>query len=77
MTPEEIDRTILLVTTPIWQKVAMVIAKAADNLDEAFLEAEGCYEAIAERVYMLVELGKLDSQGNVRNWRFSEVKLPD
>jgi len=76
MTPAKIDSAILSVVSQNWQKVAMIIVKTADKVDVAFRESEGCYEVIAARLYALAEVGKLDSQGNVRNWRFSEVKLP-
>jgi hypothetical protein len=33
-------------------------------------------DRVGARILALVEKGKLESQGDVRNWRFSEVRLP-
>lgn len=33
-------------------------------------------DRVGERVVALVDLGKLESVGNIRRWRFSEVRLP-
>jgi len=68
MQPHEIDRQIIAYAKLDWQKVAMIIAKVGQptNTD---------YEKIASRIGVLVAEGKLQSQGDISNWRFSEVRL--
>jgi hypothetical protein len=34
------------------------------------------YDAIAARITALVSSGKLEAQGDLANWRHSEVRLP-
>lgn len=69
-----IDSLILTVATPRWKKVAMVIAKVLAECErESVATSE---EAIAARVEALVGREKLDSQGNLSEWRYSEVRLP-
>jgi hypothetical protein len=35
------------------------------------------HHALAARVAALVEAGKLEAQGDLKEWRFSEVRLPE
>ena len=69
----EIDEAIFASILPRWQKVAMIIAKASQILG---VDGEENYKLIARRIELLVRKGKLDSQGDVKNWRFSEIRLP-
>lgn len=77
-TPEQIDALILEAASAHWTKIAVIIAKVYD----AF-EAQGHHDLtkhiaqdIAERIYILVDHGRLDVQGNMRRWRDADVKLP-
>ena len=67
---DELDALLLAQAKGKWQKVAMIIAKAMSGC-EAWDE-----DRASERVVALVDAGKLEGAGNVRNWRFSEVRLP-
>jgi len=69
-----LDQLILSVAKPKWQKIAMLIIKAqqiAEKMD--FKTSDG---ALASRISALCTDGRLESQGNVSKWRYSEVRLP-
>jgi hypothetical protein len=52
----------------------MVIAKTAERLS---LDTVDCHlDMIADRIEILVDTGKLESQGNLASWRQSEIRLP-
>jgi hypothetical protein len=55
------------------QKTAMVIAKALQRCQELDLPVSD--EVLGARILALVEADRLESEGNVRIWRFSEVRL--
>lgn len=74
MTGSEIDRAVLSSIEPRWQKVAMVICRAAEELYGHLPAGDDAYEMIARRVEFLIESGRLESQGNISRWRFSEVR---
>jgi hypothetical protein len=52
----------------------MVLAKVATALNPSLSSAHTNFEAIAERIEALVRSGRLDSQGDLKKWRFSEVR---
>lgn len=57
-----------------WTKVAMVIAKVADAMGTELPPGDAGCEVISEHIEALVHAGRLEVQGNTRNWRFSEVR---
>ena len=70
LSDDALDALLLAQAKLSWQKVAMIVAKAMsihDTLDS---------DRAVTRIAALVDAGKLESAGNVRNWRFSEVRLP-
>lgn len=69
----ELDAVILSCGTPQWCKVAMLIARATDAARAKSIDAPA--QMIAGRIYALVAQQRLQSQGNVRRWRASEVRL--
>jgi hypothetical protein len=73
MTISRIDEAILSAVGQRWTKVAMVIAKVADTADDLPLGAEG-HQLISQHIEGLIRSGRLAVQGNVRNWRFSEIR---
>ena len=75
MIDTEIDNAILAVTEPTWRKVAMIIPIAAEQLGINGIDMDSFHE-IAKRVEFLVQTGQLISQGDIKLWRYSEVKLP-
>ena len=70
---EEIDALILSAAGPEWQKVAVLISKVFEAPSLKGTESLG--QQIAERIYILVDSGRLDVQGNMRRWRDGEVRL--
>jgi hypothetical protein len=66
----DIDAAILSAASDQWKKVAMIIATVVHRHK---LAAE--YALIAQRIVDLVNSGRLESQGNLSNWRGSEVRL--
>ncbi len=74
---EHIDGVILSVAGPEWAKVAVLISAVYDAPDllPALKDDEGLAHKIAERIYVLVDSGRLGVQGNMRRWRDGEVRL--
>lgn len=70
--PDALDALILASADADWCKVAVFIAKVVDAAKAQGAETSG--QAVAQRVYALVEAGTLESKGNVRRWRASEVR---
>ena len=77
MTESKIDEAILSVVGARWMKVAMALVKAADAIGLGLPDEEEPYEMIAARLEALVRDGRLEAQGNTKNWRASEVRLAD
>ena len=72
----EIDNAVLTNVGDSWKKVAMVIVKVSTSHDAELPEDEEEFEVIAKHIEMLVIEGRLVAQGNVKDWRSSEVKRP-
>ncbi len=73
---ETIDRALLTNVPKRWRKVAMVVAKTMSSLaDERFSGIPDVY--YAERIRSLASKHMIESVGNLRRMRFSEVRLPD
>jgi hypothetical protein len=70
LSDNEIDVLLLSHVNENWQKVAMVISKAMISYHTWDPDRVG------RRIITLVDTGKLDSAGDIRNWRFSEIRLP-
>ena len=68
------DRLILSLITHDWQKVAMIIANALHKSKDDSVQIRG--GLFAARIVELCRQGCLESQGNLSNWRGSEVRLP-
>lgn len=69
----QIDALVLGAASDEWQKTAMVISAVFDHPD--FSKDECSAQEVAERLYILVDNGQLDVQGNMRRWRDSEVRV--
>jgi hypothetical protein len=74
MAISQIDEVVCSCVGERWTKVAMVIARVADAMGDDLPSGEKGLELIAERIEVLVRDGRLSSQGNIKNWRFSEVR---
>lgn len=76
MSDHLIDQAILSSVGLSWAKVAMVITRVAKATGAySSLTDEGC-ELIARRIEALVGDGRLVAQGEIKNWRFSEIRQP-
>ena len=74
MNNSQIDEAILSVVGERWTKVARVIAEVGKAMGGSLASQIENYEAIAQRIEALVSDGRLSAQGNVKKWRFSEVR---
>ena len=75
MNTSQIDSVILSVVGEHWTKVAMVIARVANAMGHDLPPGDEGYEEISRRIEALVDDGRLAAQGNIKNWRSSEVRL--
>jgi hypothetical protein len=75
MSDSRIDEAILSVAETRWKKVALIISRTSET--SAGDLTEGDAERIAQRIEALVGKGRLLAQGNIKGWRFSELRLPD
>jgi hypothetical protein len=71
---EELDRVIMSVALPRWRKVAMILANSLDAMGQDLNNGE--IERLAIRIVFLVRAGQLEAQGDLSQWRYSEVRLP-
>ena len=67
-----LDQAILDSVGVSWSKVAMVIARA--SMSPEWKHHEG-HDAIAVRIEALIADGRLEVMGDVKNWRYSEVRV--
>ena len=76
LTPDdvaEIDAILLDHVAERWRKVAMVVALAMS--DSSFARPDGIPDTFyAERIGHLAHTGVIESQGNLRRMRYSEVR---
>jgi hypothetical protein len=72
----EIDAAILSVCEPSWKKVAMIVCRTAIKLGDLPEGDEG-YHLVAKRIKLLVRNGRLEAEGDLSKWRYSEVRLPN
>ena len=59
------------------QKVAKIIGNTFKALEQRGISIDGAAEKVDERIAALVASGRLDTQGNIKRWRYSEVRLPN
>ena len=69
---DPLDAIILATANDDWLKVAVFIARVVDAAKAGNIEATG--QAVAARIYVLVDAGRLEAKGNVRRWRAGEVR---
>jgi len=70
---EDVDQIIFSIVTSRWQKMAAVVWFTARCGEELGFRVTD--EMFAARIQWLVEDGSLKSQGDLRKWRHSEVRL--
>ena len=73
----ELDAAILSVAGTDWVKTAVLISNVFDApaFPPALKGKENLAQHVAERLYILVDNGQLEAQGNMRRWRDSNVRL--
>jgi len=71
----DVDAIIFSVMEPQWQKVAMVVGRALGRCKDLGIPLNS--EALAARLPVLAEAGRIDDAGDLRKWRHSEVRLKD
>jgi hypothetical protein len=78
MDDDAIDQAIFSMLSELagWTKVAAVVGRVGDALVADLPDGNAAYETVAQRIEALVGEGRLVAQGNIKNWRFSEVRLP-
>jgi hypothetical protein len=69
----ELDQVIFSVMVPQWRKMARIIWDAVERGRELTLGITG--EMFAARILALADAGRIESQGDLRKWRHSEVRL--
>lgn len=76
MTESEIDDAVMASVGLRWNKVAMIVILAAEKLYGKSAVGDEACRPIGARIEVLVENGRLEAQGDVTRWRFSEIRLP-
>ena len=71
MNVDDLDAAILRRAEKNWRKVALIIGVTHEDLAGAVT-----IEEIADHLAKLVQQRRLDAQGDISNWRHSEVRLP-
>jgi Protein of unknown function len=71
----DLDAVILSALTSRLQKTAIVIGKATHRCGERALPVSA--EIIGARIQALVDADRIESAGDLRKWRYSEVRLKD
>ena len=71
----DIDAVLFSTMGPHWKKVAMVVGRALHRCKELGVSISD--EVLAARLQALAEAGRIEDIGDLRMWRFSEVRLKD
>jgi len=69
----DLDALIFAETNKCWLKVARIVGNVFQAIET--LCKPSPMDIIAARIAKLVEVGRLESQGNLTMWRHSEVRL--
>jgi hypothetical protein len=69
----DLDSAIFSALTSRWQKTAMVIGKTLKQCETLALPVDD--EVVGVRIRALAEAGRLEGEGDLRKWRYSEVRL--
>ena len=72
---KDVDAAIFSVMSPQWRKVAAMVTRVRDRCQQLGFEIS--IEAVAARLQALAEAGRIEDYGDIRRWRFSEVRLKD
>jgi hypothetical protein len=69
----DLKKIVLSAAKTDWLKVAMIIGRANRECEARHIAVS--YEEIATCIQSLCESGRLESVGDITNWRHSEVRL--
>jgi hypothetical protein len=69
----DLDNAIFSALTSRWQKTAMVIGNALKYCKTLAIPVDE--EVVGVRIRALAEAGRLEGEGDLRKWRYSEVRL--
>jgi hypothetical protein len=69
-----IDGALLSNVAVNWRKLASVVAKTMDSTEGKLVGVPDLF--YAQRVMVLAKSGAVESQGDLRRMRYSEVRLP-
>jgi hypothetical protein len=73
----ELDELILSFCDVRWLKVARIFGNTMQVLEDRGIQISGgMADALDARMEALVNSGRLEAKGNIRRWRFSEVRWP-
>jgi hypothetical protein len=73
----ELDKLILSFCVIPWRKVARIAGDTLQALEERSVPIDGSVAGQFDaRMAALVGSGQLEAKGNIRKWRYSEVRLP-
>lgn len=73
----DLDQLLLSFSDRQWRKVARIIGKTLDALEQRGVQLDGTIAAqIDARMAMLVGNRQLEAKGDIRRWRYSEIRLP-
>lgn len=73
LTEADVDTVIFSVLKARWRKVALIVGDAIGQCKARSLPING--ETIAARLKALADSDLIETQGDLRKWRFSEVRL--
>ena len=71
----DIDAVIFALMSTHWRKVAAVVGRGYDRCKELGIAVS--YEVIAARLMALSDADRIEGIGDLRKWRYSEVRLKD
>ena len=73
VTESDVDELILAALKENWRKVAMIVGNVFQTCETRSILLSD--EVIAARIQDLAEKGRIESQGDLTKWRYSEVRL--
>jgi hypothetical protein len=74
MTPDLVDQAILACCKPQFLKVARILGDVAVAL-KVPIDVDRDLDFVSDRIKALVKAGRLESQGDLDRWRYSEIRL--
>ena len=73
----ELDGLLLSFCAQHFLKVARVASSTLDALEQrGITPTDGLADQVDARLAALVDSGKLEAKGDIKHWRYSEVRLP-